>query len=95
MKKGTSSSPQPLPLELAIERTFSMLYLKNIYLCGVPPQQLDPTYQHTIVLLTLQPVLLRPLLRTIMKELEGLLIACESEALDHTNSLQTHFPAHN
>lgn len=21
--------------------------------------------------------------------------ACESEALDHTNSLQTHFPAHN
>lgn len=74
-----------------------MLYLLSIYLsiylCG--PQQLDPTYQHTIVLLTLQPVLLRPLLRTIMKELEGLLIACESEALDHTNSLQTHFPAHN
>lgn len=59
------------------------------------PQQLDPTYQQTLVLLTLQPVLLRPLLRTIMKELEGLLIACKSEALDHTNSLQTHFPAHN
>ena len=68
-----------------------MLYLLEVW----NPQQLDPTYQETDVLLTLQPVLLRPLLRTIMKELEGLLIAFESEALDHTNSLQTHFPAHN
>lgn len=32
------------------------------------PQQLDPTYQQTLVRLTLQPILLRPLLRTIMKE---------------------------
>lgn len=70
-----------------------MLYLLTIEVWN--PQQLDPTYQQTLVLLTLQPVLLRPLLRTIMKELEGLLIACKSEALDHTNSLQTHFPAHN
>jgi hypothetical protein len=66
-----------------------MLYLLTIEVWN--PQQLDPTYQQTLVLLTLQPVLLR----TIMKELEGLLIACKSEALDHTNSLQTHFPAHN
>lgn len=75
MKKGFSgSSPQPVQLELAIARTFSMLYLLTIYYRGgVPPQQLDPTYQQTLVLLTLQPVLLRPLLRTIMKELEGLL----------------------
>lgn len=71
MKKGFSgSSPQPVQLELAIARTFSMLYLLTIYYRGgVPPQQLDPTYQQTLVLLTLQPVLLR----TIMKELEGLL----------------------
>ena len=75
MKKGFSgSSPQPVQLELAIARTVSMLYLLTIYYRGgVPPQQLDPTYQQTLVLLTLQPVLLRPLLRTIMKELEGLL----------------------
>jgi hypothetical protein len=75
VKKGFSgSSPQPVQLELAIARTFSMLYLLTIYYRGgVPPQQLDPTYQQTLVLLTLQPVLLRPLLRTIMKELEGLL----------------------
>ena len=72
MKKGFSgSSPQPVQLELAIERTFSMLYLLTIEVWN--PQQLDPTYQQTLVLLTLQPVLLRPLLRTIMKELEGLL----------------------
>lgn len=30
MKKGTSSSPQPLQLELAIEHTFSMLSLLTI-----------------------------------------------------------------
>lgn len=94
MTQGTSSSPQPVQLELAIERTFSMLYLK-ILKGGLPPQQLYPTYQQTLVLLTRKPVLLRPLLRTIIKELEGLLIAFESEALDRTNSLQTHFPAHN
>ncbi|KAL0302745.1 UNVERIFIED_CONTAM: hypothetical protein Scaly_3022100 [Sesamum calycinum] len=39
-----------------------------------------------------EPVLLRPLLPTIIQELEGLLIACESEALDHTNSLWTTSP---
>lgn len=51
MKKGFSgSSPQPVQLELAIARTFSMLYLLTIYYRGgVPPQQLDPTYQQTLV----------------------------------------------
>lgn len=88
MKKGFSgSSPQPVQLELAIERTFSMLYLLTIE-AGFPLNNLTlPTKRLFFVLLTLQPVLLRPLLRTIMKEFEGLLIAFESEALDHTNSL--------
>lgn len=92
MKKGFSgSSPQPLRLELAIERTFSMLYLLTIE-AGFPLNNLTLPTKRLLYSPSYQPVLLRPLLRTIMKEFEGLLIAFESEALDHTNSLWTTSP---